>query len=176
MNLEEFDQHLLRSDFPNLTEVKQRALEGRLDLSVGELWLFWKKKFQTTRALILTVLLLILEFFFNDVGIFSFTIFKLCIRKWRTSITQRLGIIILLPKGDKPKQFLKKLRPITLLNFTYKLASACIIERIKNILPDLINDDQKGFMKGRYIGENIRLLYELIFYTKLRKNLVCYCL
>ena len=25
-------------------------------------------------------------------------------------------------------------------------------------------------MKGRYIGENIRLLYDLIFYTKLRKK------
>ena len=34
----------------------------------------------------------------------------------------------------------------------------------------MITDDQKGFMKGRYIGENIRLLYDLIFYTKLRKK------
>ena len=25
-------------------------------------------------------------------------------------------------------------------------------------------------MKGRYIGENIRLLYDLVFYTKLRKQ------
>ena len=54
------------------------------------------------------------------------------------SITQRLGIITLLPKGDKPEQFLKNWRPITLLNITYTLASACIAERIKNILPDLI--------------------------------------
>ena len=29
---------------------------------------------------------------------------------------------------------------------------------------------KKGFMKGRYIGENIRLLYDLIFYTKLHKK------
>ena len=41
LNLEEFDQHLLRSDFPNLTEVKLRALEGRL--SLGELLAALKK-------------------------------------------------------------------------------------------------------------------------------------
>ena len=41
LNLEEFDQHLLRSDFPNLTEVKLWALEGRL--SVGELLTVLKK-------------------------------------------------------------------------------------------------------------------------------------
>ena len=41
LNLEEFDQHLLRSDFPNLTEVKLRALEGRL--SVRELLAVLKK-------------------------------------------------------------------------------------------------------------------------------------
>ena len=26
------------------------------------------------------------------------------------------------------------------------------------VLPSIIQEDQKGFMKGRYIGENIRLL------------------
>ena len=93
--------------------------------------------------------------------------FNYAYKNGELSVTQRLGIITLLPKGDKPKQFLKNWCPITLLNFTYILASACIAERIKNILPDLINEDQKGFMKDRYIGENIRLLYDLIFYTKL---------
>ena len=110
-------------------------------------------------------------------GIFLLRSLNYAYENGELSITQRLGIITLLPKGDKPKQSLKNWRPITLLNITYKLASPCIAERIKNILPDLINDDQKGFIKGRYIGENIRLLYDLIFYTKLhKKNLVCYCL
>jgi len=86
------------------------------------------------------------------------------------SVTQRHGIITLLPKGDKPKQFLKNWRPITLLNITYKLASSCIAERLKNVLPQLIHSDQKGFMKNRYIGENIRLLYDLIFYTELQNK------
>ena len=33
------------------------------------------------------------------------------------------------------------------------------------MLPDIIHESQKGFMKGRYIGENIRLLYDMISIT-----------
>ena len=29
----------------------------------------------------------------------------------------------------------------------------------------LINPDQTGYVKGRYIGENVRLIYDLIHYT-----------
>ena len=168
LNLEEFDQHLFRSDFPNLTEVKLRALEGRL--SVGELLAALKKIPNNKSPGSDGFTAEFWKFFFNDMEIFLLRSLNYAYENGELSITQRLGIITLLPKGDKPKQFLKNWRPITLLNITYKLASACIAERIKNILPDLINDDQKGFMKGRYIGENIRLLYDLIFYTKLRQK------
>ena len=74
------------------------------------------------------------------------------------SITQRQGVITCLPKGDKPKQYLKNWRPITLLNVIYRLASGCIAERMKLILNKLISNDQTGFMSGRYIGENTRLV------------------
>ena len=32
----------------------------------------------------------------------------------------------------------------------------------------LILDDQKGFMAGRFIGDNIRLIYDVIFETQLQ--------
>ena len=34
------------------------------------------------------------------------------------------------------------------------------------MLPNIIHEDQKGFMTGRYIGENIRLLYDVLLYTE----------
>ena len=34
------------------------------------------------------------------------------------------------------------------------------------MLPKIINSDQKGFIKGRYIGENIRLISDIMEYTK----------
>ncbi len=48
------------------------------------------------------------------------------------SITQKEGIITCIPKGNKDKQLLKNWRPISLLNVTYKIASAAIANRIKS--------------------------------------------
>ena len=80
------------------------------------------------------------------------------------SVTQRQGIIITIPKRDKPREFLKNWRPISLLNVTYKIGSSCIASRLKLVLPQLINEDQTGFVAGRYIGDNIRQLYDIIHY------------
>jgi hypothetical protein len=57
-------------------------------------------------------------------------------------------------------------RPISLLNTVYKLASSCIAERIKSVLPILISNDQTGFIPGRYIGENTRLIYDILHFTE----------
>ena len=34
------------------------------------------------------------------------------------------------------------------------------------MLPELINEDQTGFMSGRYTGDNLRLIYDMIAYLK----------
>ena len=34
------------------------------------------------------------------------------------------------------------------------------------MLGDLISSDQKGFLKSRYVGENTRLVYEVMSYLK----------
>ena len=41
-----------------------------------------------------------------------------------------------------------------------------IANRVKKILYKIINCSQKGFLKGRYIGENIRLLFEIIVHAE----------
>lgn len=71
------------------------------------------------------------------------------------TISQREGIISLLPKKDKDPLYLKNWRPLTLLNSDYKLIAKVIATRIKKFLPDLIHTDQTGFIAGRFIGENI---------------------
>ena len=82
--------------------------------------------------------------------------------KKEMSNTQKEGIIICLPKGDKPREYIKNWRPISLLNVVYKIGTACIANRIKRVLPKLINEDQSGFMANRYIGNNIRLIFDII--------------
>ena len=82
------------------------------------------------------------------------------------SITQRQGIITCIPKDNKPKQFLKNWRPLTLLDTVYKIASGSIANRFKLVLNDIISNDQTGFLKGRFIGENTRLIYDMLQYTE----------
>ena len=82
------------------------------------------------------------------------------------SVTQKLGIIILLPKPDKDKKFLSNWRPISLLNHVYKILSGALAERLKPILPSIIHGDQKGFVSDRYVGECIRNTYDIIEYAK----------
>ena len=44
--------------------------------------------------------------------------------------------------------------------------SKAIANRIKKVLKILIDSSQTGFIKGRYIGENIRLLFDTIECTE----------
>lgn len=71
------------------------------------------------------------------------------------SISQKQGIISLIPKKSKEILLLKNWRPISLLNTDYKIATKCIAIRLEKVLPPLIARDQTGYIKGRYIGENI---------------------
>ena len=110
------------------------------------------------------------KFFWRDIGNFLVRSINYGFRSGEMSITQKEGIITCIPKENKPKQLLRNWRPTTLLNTSYKIASSCIAARIKNNTPKIIHNDQKGFMKGRYIGENLRLLYDVLVYTKVYKK------
>ena len=68
-------------------------------------------------------------------------------------------------KYGKDNLLLENWRPISLLNVDYKITAKAIANRIKKVLPKLIHETQTGFMKGRYIGENIRLILETIDIT-----------
>ena len=84
------------------------------------------------------------------------------------SISQRRGVITLIPKENSDPRELSNWRPITLLNVDYKIASKAIASRIEKFLPLLINSNQTGFMKGRYIGQNIRLINDIMEQTELQ--------
>ena len=86
--------------------------------------------------------------------------------KGELSISQKQGVVTCIPKENKPKLYLKNWRPITLLDTVYKIASGSIANRIKPNLDSLIDKDQTGFIQGRYMGENTRLLYDLINHTE----------
>ena len=87
------------------------------------------------------------------------------------SKSQYDGVITLLPKPGKDKLSPFKYRPITLLNCDYKIISKVITNRIHPCLNDFIEKEQNGFMKARNIGDNIRLLFDIIDYANHEKML-----
>ena len=82
------------------------------------------------------------------------------------SIGQKRGIISLIPKKNKDKCLLEKLRPISLLNIDYKILTKAIAKRLEKVLPRVINPNQTGYIKGRFIGENVRLIQDIMYHTK----------
>jgi len=66
---------------------------------------------------------------------------------------------------DKDSHSITNWRPISLLNVDYKVAFKAIANKIKTKLPSIISPDQTGFIKGRYIGKNVRIVHETIEYV-----------
>jgi hypothetical protein len=84
------------------------------------------------------------------------------LKKGKLNISQRRGIISLIPKPQKDLDLLKNWRPITLLNQDYKYLTKILANRLEKTLPEIISTDQSGFVKGRYIGCNIQRIQNMI--------------
>ena len=106
------------------------------------------------------------KFFWIDLKFFILKSLNYGYKTGSLSITRRQGIITCLPKPNKSPFFLKNWCPISLLNVIYKMASSVIASRLKSFLPKLIHEDQKGFISGRCISENLRLIYDILFEAK----------
>jgi len=88
--------------------------------------------------------------------------YRSVLERGELSITQKRGVITLIPKPQKDLDLLKNWRPITLLNQDYKYLAKALANRCKAFLPTLISTDQTGFVPGRYIGCNIQRIQNLI--------------
>ena len=106
--------------------------------------------------------------FFDLLGQDLVDSFNASYRAGEMAPSQWRGIITLIPKEDSDLSSLANWRLITLLNVHYKIASKVITKRLEKVLTFLINPDQTGFIKGRYIGQNIRLINDILEQTKLR--------
>ena len=73
--------------------------------------------------------------------------------------------IVFLPKFNNPNK-MTEFRPISLSNFTSKIISKLVSNKLSPILPTLISPNQAGFVKGRSISENIMLAQEIIHHIK----------
>ena len=66
------------------------------------------------------------------------------------------------PNLIKTPSYIKNLPLITLLNVDYKLFTKVLADHVKQVLPSLIHTDQNGFVKNRFLGNNVLDVYSLI--------------
>ncbi|KAL2920834.1 LINE-1 retrotransposable element ORF2 protein [Bienertia sinuspersici] len=69
--------------------------------------------------------------------------------------------ITLIPKIPNP-QMVKDFRPISCCTVLYKIISKILTARIAQVIGEVIDDAQAGFIPGKHIGDNILLATELM--------------
>ena len=161
--LENVEIHDLVKNLPSLSNEESFKLEGEITLDEASFALKNMKNYKSPGTDGFTTEFF--KFFWLKLGPFVVRTLNDSFRKGELSITQKQGIIVCLPKGDKSREYLTNWRPITLLNVVYKIGSTCIANRLKLVLPKLVDEDQTGFIKGRFLGDNIRLLYDTISFV-----------
>jgi hypothetical protein len=72
----------------------------------------------------------------------------------------RMSVVTLIYK-KKSRQDIRNYRSIFLLCTDYKIVAKALAERMKLVLPGIIHPDQTGFLKDRYISENITMFLDI---------------
>ena len=110
------------------------------------------------------------KFFYPDIKEFMWRSIQYSLSTNSLPNTQREAVITLIPKSNGLSNRVKGWRPISLLNVQYKMLSSVMASRLKTVAQHLINRDQTAYLKGRYIGENTRALYDVIEYCHGQKK------
>ena len=160
--LESFQRFVEDLNLPYLEEQEKQELEG--EINIDEVWHalngFQNDKTPgddgSTKEFY--------ETFFDLLGNALLESFNAGFENGQLSVSQKRGIISLIPKDENNLLIttLSNWRPITLLNVGYKILAKAIAKRIESVLPKLIHSDQTGFIKERFIGQNVRLLEDLL--------------
>jgi exonuclease III len=75
-------------------------------------------------------------------------------------------LTLIFKKGDR--MILKNYRPISLTNYDYKIIATVLAKRLQRVIHKLISEDQTAYIKGRFIGNNARLICDILDFSDTR--------
>ena len=102
--------------------------------------------------------------FWDVPGVDLVEVFNFCFSAGFLTRSRRCGVISLtFKKGHRldPSNW----RPISLLNVDYKIASRAIAGRLLRVIPFFVNADQSCGVPGRFIGDTVALLRDVVNYA-----------
>ena len=99
--------------------------------------------------------------FWNDIKELFYEALKMIFENGQMTFSQTTAVISLLhKKGDETS--LKNYRPISLTNTDYKIIVFIFAKRLQRVVGNIINEHQSAYIKGRYIGENARIIVDIL--------------
>ena len=107
--------------------------------------------------------------FWDSLDDYLIDVFNLSSEYEEMSTSQRQAIITLLDKKGRDRTFLENWKPIPLINVDAKIASKAIANRMKQVLPEIIHQNESGFVKNRFIGETARSILDIMWHTETQK-------
>lgn len=108
------------------------------------------------------------NFFWSELGNMVVDYVNQAKQDGRFFITQRRGVLTLIPKkGDQ--KLIRNKRAICLLDIIYKIVAKVIANRLASVIKKVVAPDQTGSIKGRYIGTNLRTIADVIYYCNADK-------
>ena len=81
---------------------------------------------------------------------------------------RKMNKLVLIPKVKNPSK-ITEYRPISLCNVIYKLAAKTVANRLKTILSSIVSENQSAFTKGRFITDNILIVYEIMHHINQKR-------
>ena len=108
--------------------------------------------------------------FFGELGSLLLKTFNYSFVNGELISSQKQAVITLIQKKDKDVMLIKNWKPISLIKVDIKIASKALDFRVRKVLPSLIYYDQTAYVKGRYVGESIRLIDDLLKYAEEENN------
>jgi hypothetical protein len=83
------------------------------------------------------------------------------------------SLVIVIPK-EKEARIINKYRSISLLNYSYKIFTKVLTNRIGRVIDRLVASNQTAFIKGRFILESVVTAHEVVHNVHQDKKKGCH--